>query len=109
MEQPITDDTAMAAKKKLPTLSFSSNRRFGIELEINAFDGRNRPESGKKVAGIDAVCKMVGKYCSTGAEVRDYEHTQGTSPEERAKNCDGRQVRYPAGTATYIIPCPPPQ
>jgi len=77
MEQPITDDTAMAAKKKLPTLSFSSNRRFGIELEINAFDGRNRPESGKKVAGIDAVCKMVGKYCSTGAEVRDYEHTQG--------------------------------
>lgn len=78
MDQAIMEDTGMA-KKKLKTLSFSSNRRFGIELEINAFDGRNRPENGKRVAGIETVAKLVNKFCSTGAEVRDYEHTVGNT------------------------------
>jgi hypothetical protein len=68
-----------AKKKKLPTLSFSSNRRFGIELEVNAFDGRNRPEEGKRVAGMDEVAKLVGKYSDTGVEVRGWEHTAGNN------------------------------
>lgn len=63
----------------MKTLSCSSERRFGIEIEINAFDGKNRPDDGKRVAGIDQVCDLVGKHTEEGAEVRGYEHTNGNS------------------------------
>ena len=69
---------APAAKKKpkLPTLSFSSNRRFGVEFEVNAFDKKSRPDHGKRVAGIEVIAKEVGKYCEQGVEIREWEHTQ---------------------------------
>jgi hypothetical protein len=63
--------------KKLPTLSFNSLRRFGIELEVNAFDKKNRPDEGRKVAGIDVVAREVGKFCDQGVDIRPYEHTVG--------------------------------
>jgi hypothetical protein len=65
----------MSTKKKRPGLSFKSNRRFGIEIEINAFDKRNRP-LGDKVAGIDSVAHLVTKYTNREVCVRPYEHTK---------------------------------
>lgn len=59
----------------LPKLSFCSNRRFGIELEVNAFDGKDRPDPGHKVAGIDEVGMLVSKYSSEGSDIREYQHT----------------------------------
>lgn len=68
---------AIAKKKvKLPTLSFNSNRRFGIEIELNAFDKKSRPDTGKRVAGIETVAREVAKYCEQGVEIREWEHTQ---------------------------------
>lgn len=46
------------------SLSLNSIRRFGVELEINAFDNRNRPlnhESGKLPDGIYYVGNLVQK------------------------------------------------
>lgn len=60
---------------KLPFLSFCSDRRFGIELEINAFDGKNRPDPGQKPAGIEQVGMLVAKNSSEGVDIRDWEHT----------------------------------
>ena len=34
-------------KKKVEHISFTSPRRFGLELELNAFDGKNRPDGGQ--------------------------------------------------------------
>lgn len=71
-----TDMTAASKKKKIPALSFNSNRRFGIEIELNAFDKRSRPLEGKRVAGIETIAREVGKFCEQGVEIREYEHTQ---------------------------------
>jgi hypothetical protein len=60
---------------KLPYLSFCYERRFGIELEINAFDGKNRPDQGQKPAGIDDVAMIVAKYSTEGTDIREWEHT----------------------------------
>jgi hypothetical protein len=69
--------TPVAKKKaKLPSLSFSSNRRFGVELEVNAFDKKSRPDPNKRVAGIEAVAREVAKFCEQGVEIREWEHTQ---------------------------------
>lgn len=67
-----------AKGKKLPSLSFSSNRRFGVELEVNAFDKRSRPEGAdRRPVGIEEIAKEVGKYCEQGVEIRGWEHTNG--------------------------------
>ncbi len=58
-----------------PLLSFCYERRFGIELEINAFDGKNRPDPNQKPAGIEQVCMLVAKHTYDGCEVREWEHT----------------------------------
>ncbi len=58
-----------------PYLSFCYERRFGIELEINAFDGKNRPDPGQKPAGIEQVGMLVAKYSSEGVDIREWEHT----------------------------------
>jgi len=78
IREPKGVDMATTAKKKakLPTLSFSSNRRFGIEIELNAFDKKSRPDPGKRVAGIEAIAREVGKFCEQGVEIREWEHTQ---------------------------------
>lgn len=66
-------------KVKLPNLSINSNRRFGVEFEYNAFDKRNRPEANKRVAGIEIIAGVVGKFCEQGVEIRDWEHTQNNN------------------------------
>lgn len=63
--------------KKLPTLSFNSTRRFGVEIELNAFDGLSRPDGGRaRPMGIEEVCKEVQKHAEEGCEIRTYEHTE---------------------------------
>jgi hypothetical protein len=62
-------------KTKFPYLGFTSDRRFGIELELLAFDGKNRPENGLKPAGIDYVSMVVSRNSVEGTEIRDWEHT----------------------------------
>src|SRR2546423_1143033 len=61
---------------KLPYLSFCYERRFGIELEINAFDGKNRPDPGQKPAGIEQGGMLVAKHSSESVDIRDWEHTK---------------------------------
>jgi hypothetical protein len=58
-----------------PYLSFGSDRRFGIELELLAFDGKNRPDQGQKPAGIAEVGMLVADNATEGADIRDWEHT----------------------------------
>lgn len=68
---------AVKKKAKLPALSFSSNRRFGVEFEYNAFDKKNRPDNPqKRVAGIEVIAGVVAKFCEQGVEIREWEHTQ---------------------------------
>ena len=70
--------TAKATAGNLPLLQFVSDRRWGAELEVNSFDGRNRPEQGRRPEGIDYVAMLVNRACpSDGCEIRDWEHTQG--------------------------------
>jgi hypothetical protein len=57
-------------------LSFTSSRRFGIELEINSFDGLNRPPKGKRPDGIEHVAQLVTvSVPDKGCEIKGYEHT----------------------------------
>lgn len=60
-----------------PLLSFCSDRRFGIELELNSFDGKNRPDPGQKPQGIEHIGMVVARNSSEGVEIREWEHTQG--------------------------------
>lgn len=62
---------------KFPYLSFCSDRRFGLELEILAFDGKNRPDNGQKPAGIDYVAMVVARNTTEGVDIREWEHTHG--------------------------------
>lgn len=56
-------------------LGFSSTRKFGVEIELNAFDKKARPDPGHNVAGIEHVCNLITKNTEEGAEVHGYEHT----------------------------------
>lgn len=59
-------------------ISFVSDRRFGIELELNSFDGRNRPPHGEMPAGINDIASIVNEASAeSGCEVRQWEHTNG--------------------------------
>jgi hypothetical protein len=63
-------------RKSCEHLAFTSTRKFGIEIELNATDGKSKPDdNGAKVAGIDYVCKVVDDHCEEGAEVRGWENT----------------------------------
>jgi len=69
MGEPFTD--------RIPSLSFKSDRRFGVELEILAFDGKNRPAGGEKEkpAGTDYIVTLVKGHTDENVEWRVYEHT----------------------------------
>jgi hypothetical protein len=61
-------------------VAFVSTRKFGIEIELNAFDGKNKPDDGNsKVAGIDYVASVVNANSEEGAEVRGWEHTNNNN------------------------------
>lgn len=70
MGEPFTSE-------RLPTLCFNSNRRFGSELEILAFDGKNRPSGGEhdKPAGTDYVIALVKANSDENVTWKIYEHT----------------------------------
>jgi len=63
--------------KRDNNLCFKSDRRFGVELEILAFDGKNRPPGGEKdkPAGTDYVVSLVKNRADENVEWRVYEHT----------------------------------
>ncbi len=65
----------MTETKTKHNLSFTSSRRFGIELELNSFDGLSRPPKNRKPEGIDYVANLVGNIVSDGCEIRGYEHS----------------------------------
>jgi hypothetical protein len=60
-------------------LTFNSNRRFGVELEILAFDKKNRPTEEKMPKGTDYVVNLVKKNVEENVESRAYEHTKDNS------------------------------
>jgi len=63
-------------KKNAEHISFQSNRRFGIELELNAFDGRNRPDGRDRPLGIEHVAEIVANAVpEVGSEIRPWEHS----------------------------------
>lgn len=61
----------------IPKLRFDSDRRFGVELEVLAFDRKNRPEGGEKdkPKGTDYIISLVKKHTDENVEWRTYEHT----------------------------------
>ena len=60
---------------QLPYLSFCYERPFGIELEINATDGKNRPDPGQKPAGIEQP--LLIRVCGAPAERRLEKNAMG--------------------------------
>lgn len=73
---------ADARKKSMSQhISFTSTRRFGVELEVNAFDGENRPQGGKKEPeGIQHVAAVAASVVpEDGVEIRGYEHTNNNN------------------------------
>lgn len=57
-------------------IKFDYIRRFGIEAEYNAFDGRSRPEMvGDSPAGIDYIGNIVNNTVKKHVEIRKYGHT----------------------------------
>ena len=61
-------------------ISFKSNRRFGVELELNSFDGQNRPTKGEQPVGIYDIAEIVAKGSpEAGCEVRAWEHTHNNT------------------------------
>jgi hypothetical protein len=60
----------------LESLAWTTDRRYGIEMELNAFDGRNRPEKKDDLPkGIEAVGDVVGSVLNTAVSIRQWEHT----------------------------------
>ena len=59
----------------IENLSFNSNRRFGVELEVNAFDKENRPKGEKMPKGTEHVVMLVKNNVEESVEARGYEHT----------------------------------
>lgn len=57
----------------------TSNRKFGVELEINSFDGKSKPDGGGPVKGMDYVCNLISGNTTEGAEVRGWENTNNNS------------------------------
>lgn len=70
---------APPSKGKAQQISFTSSRRFGIELELNSFDGQNRPPSGQQPAGIEVIAAIVARASSSGCEIRKWEHTNNNA------------------------------
>lgn len=66
-------------QKTFEHLGFFSSRKFGIEIELNAFDGKAKPDDGSKVAGIDYVGKLINDHTEEGAEVHGWEHTNNNT------------------------------
>jgi hypothetical protein len=61
---------------KLTPLSWTTDRRYGIEMELNAFDGRNRPENKNDLPqGIDVVGEVVKERLDTSVSVTHWHHT----------------------------------
>ncbi len=61
---------------KLEPLTWNPDRRFGAELEINAFDGKNRPDPPAILpSGIDEVGDLVSDTLNTPATVMTWHHT----------------------------------
>lgn len=77
MEESITNSESNESKKyKKEHIAFTSGRRFGVELEVNSFDGKDRPPNNEQPKGIDVIAAKVAAICpSEGCEIRAYEHT----------------------------------
>lgn len=57
-------------------LSWSTDRRYGVEMELNAFDGLSRPKNPADLpAGIEEVGEVVATTLETAVNVRPWEHT----------------------------------
>jgi hypothetical protein len=92
----VTHCLEMFMEKPKP-LSFTSSRRFGIELEVNSFDGESRPPKGKRPEGIEYVAALVGGAVpDVGAEIRGYEHS-----------CDNKWIIKPDSSCGMEVVSPP--
>jgi hypothetical protein len=60
----------------IQSLTFNSNRRFGVELEVLAFDKKPRAEGDKLPKGTDYVVLLVKNNVEEPVEARGYEHTK---------------------------------
>ena len=67
-------------KKKAEHISFTSPRRFGLELELNSFDGKSRPDGSGPPAGICEIAAVVAKSApKEGCDVHPWGHTDDNS------------------------------
>jgi hypothetical protein len=64
----------------LPLLTFDSTRPFGAEIELNALDGRDRPEvEGRLPEGIDHVGHLLAQHTKSYVEIRKWGRTDHNS------------------------------
>lgn len=66
--------------KIIQPLSFQSDRRFGIEYEVLAFDGKSRPDGGGQPLGIQVIAMIVHRAVpSDQVDLKGYEHTDNNT------------------------------
>lgn len=65
----------MKLDQQLDSLSWSVERRFGVEAELNAFDGKNRPKDAKMPEGIVEVGNMLVSLTEKKVDVTRWMHT----------------------------------
>lgn len=86
---------------ELPTLCFNYNRRFGVEIELNAFDGRDfkaRPLGPRELpAGIHYIGNLISKKLKTPVNVGGWHLTHNNqSWEVKPDRSCGIEVCSPA-------------
>jgi len=56
-------------------ITCENHRRFGVEIEINSFNGVSRPPKGEMPKGIEYVGNLVAKISKDPVEIRTWQHT----------------------------------
>jgi hypothetical protein len=78
-------------------LDWRNDRRFGVEIEVNAFDGRSRPEVHKSPPkGIEDVGELVSRTLEKRVTVTTWKHTHNnTSWQIKPDGSCGMEVITP--------------
>src|SRR3954471_24683945 len=66
--------------KIIQPLCYESARRFGIEYEVLAFDGKSRADGGGQPVGIQIIAMVVHKAVPLDqVDLKGYEHTDNNT------------------------------
>ena len=54
---------------------FDYSRRFGVEIELNSMDGRNRPLGKNNPVGADHIANLISRSLKKTAKITKWHHT----------------------------------